>query len=355
MDSYLHVITGRVVPETEGPRPILKQPRCPCLTARNPITDNAKMSDHIVIERLEFRGRCGVTDEERARPQPLAIDLELDGPPERAGLSDNLAHTIDYAKVVKRVVEVGTTQDSCLIEAMAERILSLLYNEFPIDRAKIWVRKLHPPIPYVAGSVGVTVERTRLEQQLRHTDPSPAPFLVQQLSRLPKGRALDVAAGSGRHSLFLAAQGYQVDAIDRDKTALGQLSTMARTRRLSTIVTRSIDLEQPPPFEPGLGTDTYDVIVVFFYLHRSLFPFLIEALKPGGVLVYETFTIDNYFHYKHPKRWEFCLAYNELLRLTSSLQVLHYDEGSHIDSGTSKPLYTAQLTAYKPLHGGPST
>jgi dihydroneopterin aldolase len=312
------------------------------------------MSSRIIIEQLEFRGRCGVTADERTRLQPLAVDLELDYQLEAAGLSDDLAHTIDYAKVAQRVVEVGTAQDSCLIEAMAERMLAMLYDEFPVERAKLWVRKLHPPITYVTGSVGVTIERTRLVQQLRHADPAPAPFLIQQFPRLPKGKALDVAAGTGRHSLFLAAQGYQVDAIDRDGKALARLSTMARTRHLTTVTTRTIDLEQPAPFEPDLGSETYDVIVVFFYLHRSLFPYLVEALKPGGVLVYETFTIDNYFRHKHPKRWEFCLAHNELLRLTSALHVLHYDEGSHVEGRTSDPVYTAQLVAHKPLRGGPS-
>lgn len=312
------------------------------------------MSGQIIIERLEFYGRCGVTTEERARPQPLAVDLELHGQLGPAGLSDHLAHTIDYAAVTQRVVEIGTAQDSCLLEAMAERLLAMLFDEFPIDRVTLWVRKLHPPIAYVTGSVGITVDRTRLTQQLQHADPAPARFLVQQLHRLPKGKVLDVAAGSGRHSLFLASQGFQVEAIDRDAQAMAQLLTLARTRKLATLTTRTIDLEQSAPHEPDLGKDTYDVIVVFFYLYRSLFPSLIEALKPGGVLVYETFTIDNYVHHKHPKRWEFCLAHNELLRLTSDLHVLHYDEGGHGGDQTSDSVYTAQLVAHKPMRAGPS-
>jgi SAM-dependent methyltransferase len=178
-------------------------------------------------------------------------------------------------------------------------------------------------------------------------DPAPAAFLVQQLHRLPKGKALDVAAGSGRHALFLASHGYQVDAIDRDEQKLTQLASAARARQL-VVVTRTVDLEQPAPYEPDLGKETYDVIVVFFYLYRSLIPYLLDALKPGGVLVYETFTIDNYFHYNHPKRWDFCLAHNELLRMASSLQILHYDEGAHEGGHGQGPVYTAQLLAQKP-------
>jgi len=310
------------------------------------------MPDHIVIERLEFRGHCGVTPEERAKPQPLAVDLELTCHLGSAGISDDLAHTIDYAEVAQRVVEVGAAQDSCLLETLAERLLTMLFEEFPITHVKLWVRKLHPPITAVTGSVGVTAERTRPAQHIQRMDPAPSRFLVEHLHRFPKGKALDVAAGHGRHSLFLALHGYQVDAIDRDAKALAHLASTARGHSLTGVTTREIDLEQPSPSDPGLGKDMYDVIVVFFYLYRSLIPSLIDALKPGGVLAYETFTIDNYFHHKHPKRWEFCLAPNELLRLTSSLQVLHYDEGGHPESRTSGLTYTAQLLAHKPLHSG---
>jgi hypothetical protein len=71
-------------------------------------------------------------------------------------------------------------------------------------------------------------------------------------------------------------------------------------------------------------------------------------LKPQGVLVYETFTIENYVRYRHPRRWEFCLAQNELLRLTSALRVLSYDEGEHEGGSGMGPVFTAQLVAQKP-------
>jgi dihydroneopterin aldolase len=304
------------------------------------------MSGKIFIERLEFRGRVGITPEERSRPQPLAIDVELDCQLDAAGRSDRLENTVDYATIARRVVEVGTEKDTHLLEAMAERLFEMLFREFPVERVKLWLRKLHPPLVYVTGSVGVSLERSRLAHRLQQIDPPPAPFLVQQLHRLPKGTVLDVAAGGGRHSLFLAAQGYHVDAIDRDEQALARLASAARERRWSTITTRTLDLERPAPHEPNLGKETYDGIVVFFYLYRSLVPHLMDALKPGGVLIYETFPIDNYFHHKHPRRWEFCLAPNELLRLASTLQVLHYDEGAH--EGGQGSVYTAQLVAHKP-------
>ncbi|HEU5408160.1 MAG TPA: dihydroneopterin aldolase [Nitrospira sp.] len=313
------------------------------------------MGAHIIIEQLEFRGRCGVMPEERARPQPLAVDLdlELDGRLETAGLSDDLVHTIDYAKVAQHVIDIGTVQESQLLETLAERLLSVLFDEFPIGRITLWLRKLHPPISFVTRSVGIRIERTRLAQQVIRADPPPAEFLVRQLHRLPKGKVLDVASGSGRHALFLASLGYQVEAVDRDEQALAQLSAVARARHLTGINLQVLDLEQPS-HEPNLGHEAYDVILVFFYLNRPLFPHLIDALKPGGVLLYETFTVDNHVQHRHPKRREFCLASCELLSLTPDLHVLHYDEGLHEGTSRSESVYTAQLAAQKPLALGPS-
>jgi dihydroneopterin aldolase len=309
------------------------------------------MGGHIVIEQLEFRGRCGVTPEERARPQPLALDLELDCRLEAAELTDDLVRTIDYAKVVQRVVDIGTVQESQLLETLAERLLAVLFDEFSIGRIKLWLRKLHPPISFVTRSVGIRIERTRLAQQVLRADPPPAQFLVQQLHRLPKGKVLDVASGSGRHALFLASLGYQVEAVDRDEQALAQLSAGARVRRLAGIGSRLLDLE-PPPQELNLGHEAYDAILVFFYLNRPLFPYLIDALKPGGVLLYETFTVDNHVQHRHPKRREFCLAHSELLSLIAGLRILHYDEGLHEGTNGLDSAYTAQLTAQKPLAPG---
>lgn len=324
------------------------------LTVQNPIPDNARMLEHIVIERLEFRGRCGVTPEERAKPQPMAIDLELQCTLGSAGFSDNLSHTIDYAAVAMRVLQVASVQEACLLEAMADRLLTMLFDEFPVKKVSLWLRKLHPPITSITSSVGISIERTRLAHEVRQAASPPANFLVEQFQRLPQGKVLDVAAGRGRHSLFLASHGFQVDAVDRDENALTSLFTSAQHQGSHAVTTRALDLEQPGPDEPHLGKEVYDVILVFFYLYRPLFPAILEALKPGGVLVYETFTIDNHVYRHHPKRREFCLSPNELLRLTAPLTVLHYDEGAHVDEGGADRIHTAQLLAHKPSTSGAS-
>jgi dihydroneopterin aldolase len=306
------------------------------------------MADKIVIERLEFQGRCGITLEERSRAQPMAIDLELDCETASAAASGHLSDTVDYAQVAERIVELGGKEACALLETMAEKVLTMLFMEFPISRARVWLRKLAPPMTQRAGSVGVKLDRPRAAHHMKTGDPAPSPFVAQHLHRLPKGRALDVACGSGRHALYLAAHGFEVEAIDRDSESLARLSTAAAQRHLSHLTVRQVDLDRITEERPEFPPHTYDAIVVCFYLHRPLFPWLIEALKPQGVLLYETFTIDNYVRYRHPRRWEFCLAQNELLRLTSALRVLSYDEGEHDGGPGMGSVFTAQLMAQKP-------
>ncbi|MBS0170152.1 MAG: dihydroneopterin aldolase [Nitrospira sp.] len=308
------------------------------------------MAARIIIERLECYGRCGVTDEERRKPQLIAVDLELDAAVEPAGLSDRLDDTIDYARVADRVVALSGSLSCRLLETLAEQLIEMLFAEFPVEHVRLWVRKLHAPLATVAGSVGVRVERRRNTPS--PAQPMPSPFLVEQLARIPKGVVLDVAAGRGRNTLYLLSHGSQVEAIDRDAEALATLETAAKVRHLSGLTTRVMDLESNPDRPPSLGQACYDAIIVSYYLHRPLFPSLLDALKPNGMLLYETFTIDNYFRHRHPRRWEFCLAPNELLRLTSPLRVLHYDEGEHDGGHGSGPSYTARLVAQK---AGPET
>lgn len=117
----------------------------------------------------------------------------------------------------------------------------------------------------------------------------PNPFLVEALGRVraeggPAGRALDAACGTGRDAVFLALEGYEVEAIDVLPDALERAADLARRSgvRVTTIV---CDLQR----EPVLPRDRYDLVTVFRYLQRGLFPALRAAVKPGGHVVYETF------------------------------------------------------------------
>jgi dihydroneopterin aldolase len=296
---------------------------------------------NLIIERLEFPGRCGLTVEEREVFQPMAVDLELEYAAERAAATDDIALAVDYGRVVARLKQVASAEQFRLIEAFAARLAELILAEFPVLAVRLWLRKLKPPITDV-GSVGVRLERRRTD---RHHDPGhevlPAAFLTEQVQRLPKGLALDVAAGRGRNALYLAAHGWTVEALDRDEEALATLAQAAQERHLATLTVRRTDLEA----DPVLPAARYDLVVVCFYLQRSLFPALLKTLKPGGMLLYETFLIDNHLRYQHPRRKEFCLEHNELLRLTSPLRVLHYEEGEREGSEQHERAITARLLA----------
>src|SRR6185436_1888709 len=107
------------------------------------------------------------------------------------------------------------------------------FSEFAPSGLKLWVRKTVPPVKDVRGSVGVQLERSHPTAQARAAqhDPPPAQFLQEQLPLLPKGTILDLAAGRGRHALYLASLGYAVEACDRDQQALDAMAAEANRRK----------------------------------------------------------------------------------------------------------------------------
>jgi rhodanese-related sulfurtransferase len=151
----------------------------------------------------------------------------------------------------------------------------------------------------------------------------PSAWLLENAALLPRrGRALDIACGRGRHALLLASAGLQVDAIDRDPEALAFLADVAR--RLALPVTAiARDLETGTP---ELERGRYDVVLGVHYLHRPLFPALREALAPGGLLLYETFTSAQAARGR-PTNPDFLLQPGELLTLVAPLSVLNEREG----------------------------
>jgi SAM-dependent methyltransferase len=113
---------------------------------------------------------------------------------------------------------------------------------------------------------------------------TPAAWLVDHLGLLPQdGRALDIASGRGRNALWLADQGLTVTAVDVNPAALALLREEAASRGL-VVKTVAADLEVTGA---TLDRDAFDVVAVFNYLHRPIFPALIDALRAGGILLYE--------------------------------------------------------------------
>jgi dihydroneopterin aldolase len=296
------------------------------------------MRDRLIIERLEFQGHCGVSDPECETAQPMAVDLALTFDMARAAATDDLHDTVDYIQVTEQVLAIAQTERFRLLETLAERLAQVILHGFAVSEVELWVRKLKPPVRGVRESTGARI--TRQARADSHGD-RPADWLMQHRSLLPAGRALDLACGRGRNAIYLAREGFQVEAWDRDPEALSATSDRAKTLALSTVTTRLVDLERQPEIPPA----SFDLIVVFYYLQRDLMPQIVRALKPGGILVYETFLIDNNERFNHPKRREFCLNHNELLSLFPNLMVLAYREGAQ---DSDKGPFTAALVAQRP-------
>lgn len=166
-------------------------------------------------------------------------------------------------------------------------------------------------------------------------DSLPASPWVQRFAALiPRGgTVLDLACGQGRHARLLAALGYHVEAVDRNAEALASLTDVAG------IVPRAADLEDGPwPYAAG----SFDGIVVTNYLFRPRLDALIRALKPGGILIYETFMAGNEAFGK-PSNPEFLLRPGELLeRVQPALTVVAFEQG-RVD--TPKPACIQRLCA----------
>lgn len=144
----------------------------------------------------------------------------------------------------------------------------------------------------------------------------PSPWVVRWCSGLPRGaRVLDVACGSGRHTRWLAAQGFEVTAIDRDAQAVAGLQAVAE------VVVADLEQGSWP-----LPQRVFDVVVVTHYLWRPLVPTLRQVLAPAGRLVYETFALGQE-QVGRPRRPQFLLQPGELLQICQGMHVLAYEDG----------------------------
>lgn len=165
----------------------------------------------------------------------------------------------------------------------------------------------------------------------------PASIVRELLPLLPNGPALDIACGTGRHALFLAARGQHVTAVDYSSVALDILEVRARGQHLQ--LKRRDNFHPPGRHSHGglelihtnleeaqLPEHGYDLILCVQYLQRSLFPQMVRALRPDGVLLMETFTQAQMEFSGGPRNPEYLLGTGELREAFPELCVLFYRE-----------------------------
>jgi SAM-dependent methyltransferase len=141
--------------------------------------------------------------------------------------------------------------------------------------------------------------------------------IVKRFYRLaPQGAALDIAAGNGRNSLFLARRGFAVDAVDIADAAAEGLNGRHPAVRC---IRDDLDAYMIPP-------GRYSLIVNVRYLNRRLFPYIIEGLTPGGILIFESFLQRPEGIGDGPSCPDHLLRENELLRAFLPLHIVFYQE-----------------------------
>ena len=168
----------------------------------------------------------------------------------------------------------------------------------------------------------------------------PNPFLKKHIRLLPRGKALDMAAGKGRNAVFLAQNGFGVDALDISGKGLKKAQKLAQGRGVK-INTFLVDLDQYQ-----IEKERYDLIANFYFLKRRLIPRIRKGLKKGGKVIFETYLLE---HRKlgtgGPKQAKYFLKPNELLRLFKNFRILFYREGIFREGGKRKAV--ASLIAQK--------
>lgn len=177
-----------------------------------------------------------------------------------------------------------------------------------------------------------------------HSGSGPDPFLVASSEFWPvlpappaSCKAADLASGAGRNSIYLATAGFETTAIDFAEAGLALADARARDRGLS-IHTCQLDLESP---SLDLGTDCFDLIAVFNFLHRPLFASLKKALTPGGLVIYKTYTVDQLPLPNGPSSPSYVLQHDELRSQFAGYRVLRYEERTQGEG-------TAAIVAQKP-------
>lgn len=119
------------------------------------------MADKLYLEDVRFYGHHGVSNAEQTVGVWFSVDAELAVDLAAAAVSDDLAATVDYGAVARRIVEIGTQGRVNLIERLAGLIAQTLLREFPAHQVRVRVRKLTPPLQGLVGTPSVELVRNR--------------------------------------------------------------------------------------------------------------------------------------------------------------------------------------------------
>ena len=160
--------------------------------------------------------------------------------------------------------------------------------------------------------------------QSEDMDNEPVAVLAENLFLLPRtGTALDLASGLGANALLLAKQGMTTQAWDISAVAMHKLQLQADAR---AIPIKAFTKEITPD---SFAANSFDIIVVSRFLDRSICDAIMESLKLGGLLFYQTYTQQKVSE-QGPKNLRFLLAENELVQLFSSLKLVYYRENADL-------------------------
>ena len=149
---------------------------------------------------------------------------------------------------------------------------------------------------------------------------SPEEWVKKHIHLIPeKSTVADIACGKGRHTRLLLRRGFFVVAFDKDVSGLRDIPPTPNLRVVE------VDLEADN--ECLKHPKEFSAIIVVNYLHRPLFDNLIHALKPGGILIYQTFMVGNE-RYGRPHNTDYLLKENELsTRLEAEFRIIEFDQG----------------------------
>ncbi len=172
---------------------------------------------------------------------------------------------------------------------------------------------------------------------------APSSFLVENFALLPRGLALDVAMGEGRNAIYLATRGFDVDGVDVDPTAVAR--ARANARRLGAPIRAVVGNVEDGTYI--IPMEQYDVILVFNFLHRPLFNDLREGVRPGGVILYETFTTEQ-AKYGGPRNPDYLLRPGELAEVFSDWEILEYRETVAPERRGGPPRAAAGIVVRRP-------